>query len=189
MRECDRFGEYVVASLGVIEAVREQSCSEQRFETSPVARRMFGERPFQPPPALGKVTADIPEGRHRAGEPGVICRCGIGRPVERRTQVIVLGLEPVEPFESKGPVQRDGPTLRKLEEKGEVAAPRRVGLSRFHELLARVLPNGLEQTIPGLGLLPLLGKEQRLGHQAFDDVENGCLLRDVAVADPFGGVE
>src|SRR5204862_3361661 len=129
LRERDRFGEDVVATLGVIEAVGEQPSSEQRFETRLVARRMFGQRTVEPSPALGKVTADIPESRHRAGEPGVVGRCRIGGPIERRTQVIVLGLEPVEPFECQRSMQRNGGTLRKLEEISEVSVPCQVRLS------------------------------------------------------------
>ena len=68
-----------------------------------------------------------------------------------------------------------------------MAPPRRVGLSGFHQLLARVLPDGLEQAIAGVGLLLLLGNQQRLGHEMLDGVENIRLAQGIGSADLLSG--
>ena len=131
------------------------------------------------------MSAGIPEDRHRTGKSRVIRWLRIGGPIERGTQVIVLGFEPIEPFERERSIQRGGSALRQLEEECAVASPRGVGLPGFHQLLARVLPDRIEQPVARLGLLLLLGNQQRLGHEMLDDVENIRLAQGIGSADLF----
>ena len=99
----------------------------------------------------------------------------------------MLRFELVEPFESQRSAQCLGGGFSKVEEECEVAPPRRVGPPGFRQLLAGVLPDGLEQAVARLGLALLLGEEQGLGHQTFDGVENGCFAQDIASTNLLSG--
>src|SRR6266496_3875992 len=52
-------------------------------------------------PPLGEMSARVPEFPQSAGEPGIVGGRGVTGPIEGGVEVVVLGFEPVEPFESQ----------------------------------------------------------------------------------------
>jgi hypothetical protein len=57
-----------------------------------------GQRVLQPRPALAEVAADVPEAGQRAGQPQQSFRVvQLAKPVQGRSEVVVLALEPFEP--------------------------------------------------------------------------------------------
>ena len=116
-----------------------------------VARRAGCKRRLEPATALAPVAPRPPEEPDRAAEP----KRGVGAPVlervpERRTDVVVLRFEPVEP-DRRAPGQQLGlRQLCELEEELGVLAPQLVRLTRVLESLERELADRLQHPEAGV---------------------------------------
>ena len=165
-----RFGRSLHRGLEVVAVDRDVGGTPER--PGPRDRRTIigGERAREPPGADREMTAQLPEERERGDqtqEPLVIAR-RIG-PFESTAEVVVIGLEEREPDRSAGPTQFRFGALCKREEMGKMTVADRVGLARFHEPLARVLTNRLEQAEPGVGVFVFVELDERLVDQSRED--------------------
>jgi hypothetical protein len=134
-----------------------------------VARRRDGKQCGQPAAAFRGMAAHVPEQPHRTREPQPARRvAAAGSPGQRRAQVVVLGLQPVQP----GPlvcarqVRLGG--FGQREKMREVPLLPAGLLAAFAQPVARILAHGLEQPIArsaGIGL------EERLFDERAHEIE------------------
>ena len=127
-----------------------------------------GERAGQPGAALADGLAHGPEPAERGGEPEL--PLGPVRvllpPLERGPQVVVLGLQPLEPDRLVTALQLRGGPLGQGQAPVAVPPARRRPLARLGQLLAGVLPERLQQPVPHAAARPVVGDHERLVHQA-----------------------
>src|SRR5438105_3106500 len=120
------------------------------------------------PDPRGEVTAHEPEAGERAGEPeGELRPAGAFQPIERGPEVVVLGVEPLEPL---APACRQV-RLRRLRQREEVLGmrpPKLLRLVRVFESLERVLADRLQHPVT-----LVRAPEQALLDERLEDVEIG----------------
>ena len=140
------------------------------------------QQPPQPLPGQGEVAAHDPErGQGRAQPQRGLAAGGLalpapgarlGQPAQRQEQVGVLPLQPVQPGELLGTVQR----RRRLLGQGQVVGrvPRAHGhdLLGLHQLVLGVLAQGLQQAVAGGPRRRRVGQHQRLVHQPGQQVQH-----------------
>jgi hypothetical protein len=133
----------------------------------------MGERFLEPAAPLGEVAAHLPEEPQRARQPQRELGLVVDGPGERGADVVVLGLDPVEPDRGvlAGAARPLGHRLRQLGQPLGVPAPQ-LGRARLLEALDREVADGLEH------------REARVApaQQVVVDERADALQRDVAHA-------
>ena len=100
---------------------RERCRAVQRLDPSGSFVPARVEQRLQPPATLGEVTADAPEAGHRGGQAQRLAGLVRGVPVDGGADVLVLGLEPVEPFLLAGTLQPPPRRFGQGQERGGMA--------------------------------------------------------------------
>src|SRR5215213_1070452 len=98
---------------------------------------------------------------------------------ERCPQVVVLGLQALEPLRIFGPPQLRLGFLGQGKEEASVPAPYLIGIACLLELLLSVLPDGLEQPVSHPAASCGLKPNKRLLHQSSKQIKAVALL-DIA---------
>ncbi len=178
---------------GVIAALRGQHAHAGQSDCAPLRDLAAGpgERPLQPGASLGEVAADLPEppearrqAQLRAGTVRILVA-----PPQRRAQVVVVLGKASQPRGMLGTREESRPCL--LDQRHEPIAMAPVDLGGFAGLdqaFLRIVANGFEHAIPGLGR-PFLGHEQRLVDKASQQVDHLVLLHGTAGRDGLGRLE
>jgi hypothetical protein len=128
--------------LVVVGVDRQVGCSLEESRAHARPALVPGERGLHAAAALGEVASERPESPDRCGQPRAELLVRL-QPIERGADVVVLGLQPVEPFTRRLAEMR----LRILDESEEVlrvAAAQLLALGRVVEPLDRILANRLE---------------------------------------------
>jgi len=130
------------------------------------------QRLLQSAPALLDITARPPEiaqGRRQAQRELVLAPRR--QPIEGDAQVIVLLLQAEEPGALPRPHQLRRGALRQAQDVQRMGTPGRIGLALVRQLLQRVVPHALQQTIADPLHAPILHRDQTLVDQRGQAVE------------------
>src|SRR2546426_1691718 len=100
----------------------------------------------------------------------------------------MLQLQPLDPYELVSPTKLRLGTLSHAEKPGLVPVPHAVCFSGLDQLVGRVLPDRLEKSIPR-STIDFLNEDERLAHEAAQQVEDLGLADERAATDGFGCLE
>src|SRR5262249_40606207 len=154
----------------------EQACAPERVEAKvSVALHAGCKRRLEPAAALAPVASSQPEEPNRAGEPQRdVGASALERVAEHGADVVVLGLEPVEPDRRAPALQLGLRDLSEPEEVGGVPMPEVLGVAAFLQSLERELADRLQHPEP----------LSRVAEKAF--VDQSLKYVHVGCADGFG---
>jgi len=91
-----------------------------------VLRHMQLDRTFEALESFDEVSAHVPKVMERAGKSRMPLRVDISSPIERGAQIVMLGLEPVQPFQHIRLTKLRLRMLPQCNEVVEMTAPRRI---------------------------------------------------------------
>ena len=90
-RECGGRIEQVGAVLPFVQSIRESASADQCAKPRGVFRSVQRHRSFEPFKSFREMAAHVPENMERPGQTGVTRWIGVGGPVERGAEIVVLG--------------------------------------------------------------------------------------------------
>jgi hypothetical protein len=130
------------------------------------------ERLLQPAPCLGDIPRVIPEPPQRRRQTlAALHLFRVDCPAQRRTQVVVVALEPVRPGALGGADEVCFRALGKCQKPVQVALACRGPLVRSVQMAGRILPHRVEHVVAHAAVL-LVCYDQRLLDQARQPVEH-----------------
>src|SRR5918911_2822980 len=135
-------------------------------------------RSFEPPASLRQVSMSGPESPHRHRQPERRRGVSFQQQAQRRAQIVVLLLHPVEPLRLMDAQQLWLGLFREREEVVGVPRPDRFSPTALLQTLQRILTDQLQHMHTRLASRPLLLHEQALVHQRSDAVQDfDCGIR------------